>query len=97
MSRENISIDYGKVDQIMGEIRTGCKDGFEEIGEGYGKLSENMTKSAGEMLEATILQEKAEQELINAMSNVCVKLADSISTAAQSFKNIDNVMVGYMN
>lgn len=97
MGRENISIDYSKVEQIKGEICTDSKSGFEEIGESLGKLSGDMTKSAGEMLEAIALQEKAEQELVNAVSNVCVKLAESISTAAQSFENIDNVMTGYMN
>ena len=52
MGKENITIDYGKVQQLSADISTSNGGGFDDIVSDYEKLAGNMTKSAGDMLEA---------------------------------------------
>lgn len=97
MGKENITIDYGKVRQLSADISKANGGGFDDIVADYEKLTGNMTKSAGDMLEAIKDQITAEKEVVTAMSQVCLQLVGSIDTAAQSFQNVDDVMVSRMN
>lgn len=96
MGKQNIAIDYGKVQQLSADISTSNGGGFDDIVSDYEKLTDNMTKSAGEMFEAVKDQITAEKEVVSAMSKACLQLVGSIATAAQSFQNVDEEMRNMM-
>ena len=50
MGKENITIDYGKVQQLSADISTSNGGGFDDIVSDYEKLAGNMTKSELDML-----------------------------------------------
>lgn len=97
MGRQNIAIDYDKVQQLSADISTSNGGGFDDIVLDYEKLTDNMTKSAGEMFDAVKDQITAEKEVVSVMSRACLQLVGSIDTAAQSFQNVDDVMTNMMN
>ena len=97
MSAENISIDYEKVKQLSSDINAADAGGFDETITAYEKLTDHMTKSAGDMLEAIKEQTKAEKELVQAVSRACLKLVGSMDIAARSLDNIDVAMTTRMN
>lgn len=97
MSKENITVDYEAVAQLYSEINSANGGGFQEIASDYEKLTNDMTKSAGEMLEAIKAQIKEEKNIVDAMSGACLQLVGSIDVAAKSFQNIDIVMTTRMH
>ncbi len=97
MGKENIIIDYGKVQQLSADISKSNGGGFDDIVSDYEKLTGNITKSAGDMLEAIKDQIAAEKEVVTAMSQACLQIVGSIDKAAQSYQNVDDVMTGRMN
>lgn len=97
MSVENISVDYSAVEQLSSQINASDGGGFQEIVSDYEKLTNNMSKSAGEMFEAIRSQIGAEKEIVEAMSKTCLQLVGSIEIAAQSFQNIDTAMTRQMD
>lgn len=97
MGAPNIEVDYNRIEQMTGEARGIISGALGTVVSNYSKIGSNMSKSAGETLEAIQAQAAAEQQLANAMSAACSQFVTSIGNAAESFRGLDTAMTGAMN
>lgn len=93
----NIEVDYNRIEQMTGETKSIISGELNSVVSNYSKIGSNMSKSAGETLEAIKAQAAAEQQLASAMSAACSQLVASIVNAAESFRGLDTTMTGAMN
>lgn len=93
----NISVDYNRIEQMTGNAKGIIGGELSAAISNYSKIGSNMSKSAGETLDAIRAQAAAEQQLAGAMSNALSQFVTSINHAAESFRGLDAAMTGAMN
>lgn len=93
----NIEVNYTRIEQMVEEANSVIRGGLSTAVADYSKVGSDVSKSAGETLDAIKAQAAAEQQLASAMAQTCSQFVSSISHAAESLRGLDAGMTNAMN